>query len=84
MYFIVSMIFLPKNLSRTPSRLKKYLANYRVPLSSLLCYSGVARVPCALGQDIFLRPPSTKLTEFELKYRCKRTKTIQQDDIRSV
>jgi len=28
---------------------------------------GVARVPCALGQEIFLRPPSTKLTEFELK-----------------
>jgi len=33
--------------------------------------SGVARVPCALGQEIFLRPPSTKLTEFELKSRCK-------------
>jgi len=33
--------------------------------------SGVARVPCALGQEIFLRPPSTKVTEFELKNRCK-------------
>jgi len=33
--------------------------------------SGVARVPCALGQEIFLLPPSTKLTEFELKNSCK-------------
>jgi len=29
--------------------------------------SGVTRVPCALGQEMFLRPPSAKLTEFELK-----------------
>jgi len=29
--------------------------------------SGVVRVPCALEQKIFLRPPSTKLTEFEFK-----------------
>jgi len=33
--------------------------------------SGIARVPCALGQEIFLRPLSTKLTEFELKHWCK-------------
>jgi len=33
--------------------------------------SGVARVPCALGQEIFLRPLSTKTTEFEVKNRCK-------------
>jgi len=36
--------------------------------------SGVARVPCALGQEIFLRPLLplfTKLTEFELKNSCK-------------
>jgi len=33
--------------------------------------SGVARVLCALEQEIFLRPPSTKLTEFELKNWCK-------------
>jgi len=33
--------------------------------------SGVARVPCALGQEIFLRPPSTKIIEFELKNRCE-------------
>jgi len=36
--------------------------------------SGVARVPCALGQEIFLCSPSTKLTEFELKNRCKNVK----------
>jgi len=33
--------------------------------------SGGARAPCALGQEIFLRPPSTKLTEFEVKNMCK-------------
>jgi len=32
--------------------------------------SGVARVPCALGQEIFLRPPSTKLQSLK-KNRCK-------------
>jgi len=31
--------------------------------------SGVARVPCALG--LFLRPLSTKTTEFEVKNNCK-------------
>jgi len=37
-----------------------------------LVTSGVASVPCALGQEIFLRRfPSTKLTEFELINRCK-------------
>jgi len=25
--------------------------------------SDVVRVPCALGQEVFLRPPSTKTTE---------------------
>jgi len=29
--------------------------------------SGVARVPCALGQETFLRPPSTQTTEFKVK-----------------
>jgi len=29
--------------------------------------SGVARVPSALGQEIFLRPLSTKTTEVEVK-----------------
>jgi len=33
--------------------------------------SGVARVPCALAQEIFLRLPLTKLTELELKNWCK-------------
>jgi len=33
--------------------------------------SGVARVPCALGQEIFLRPLSAKTTEFEVKNACK-------------
>jgi len=33
--------------------------------------NGVARVLCSLGQIIFLRPSSTKLTEFELKHRFK-------------
>jgi len=33
--------------------------------------SGVAMVPCALGQEIFLRPISTKTTEFKVKNRCK-------------
>jgi len=40
-------------------------------------FSGIARVPCALGQEIFLRLPSTKLTEFELKtyvQKCGRSK----------
>jgi len=32
--------------------------------------SGVARVTCALGQGIILRPLSTKTTEFEVKNRC--------------
>jgi len=33
--------------------------------------SSVARVPCALRARNILAPPSTKLTEFELKNRCK-------------
>jgi len=33
--------------------------------------SGVARVPCALGQEIFLRSLPTNSTEFEVKNRCK-------------
>jgi len=38
-----------------------------------LLESGVARVPCALGQEIFLRPlpPSTKTTGFKVKNWCK-------------
>jgi len=33
--------------------------------------SGVARVICALEYEIFLRPQSTKTTEFEVKNRRK-------------
>jgi len=33
--------------------------------------SGVARVPCFLGQEIFLRPQSTKTTEIEVENRRK-------------
>jgi len=34
-------------------------------------HSGVARVLCALGQEILLRPLSTKASEFKVKIRCK-------------
>jgi len=33
--------------------------------------SDVARIPCALGQEIFLRSLSTKTTEFKVKNSCK-------------
>jgi len=33
--------------------------------------NGVVRVPSALGQKIFLRPPSTKTAEFKVKNRYK-------------
>jgi len=33
--------------------------------------SGVASVPCALGQEIFLRSSSTKTAKFEVKNKCK-------------
>jgi len=51
------------------------LAGRLPPLSTLLrhwlSHSGVARAPCALGKEIFLRPLSTKTTEFEVKNRRK-------------
>jgi len=40
---------------------------------------GVARVSCALGQEIFLHPPSTKTTEFEVKNRCKKAEKQKQN-----
>jgi len=40
---------------------------------------GVARVPCALGQEIFLRLLSTKITEFEVKNRCKSVKEAKTE-----
>jgi len=44
---------------------------YENPGGHGLPASGIAKVPCALGVEIFFHPPSTKLTEFELKNRCK-------------
>jgi len=32
---------------------------------------GVARVPCTLGQEIFLHPCEQKLQTLEVKNRCK-------------
>jgi len=43
--------------------------------------SGVARIPCALGQDIFLRPLSIKTTEFEVKNRCKSAEEAKPEQI---
>jgi len=43
--------------------------------------SGVARVPCALGQEIFLRPQSTKTTEFEVKHRRKSAKEAKSEHL---
>jgi len=40
--------------------------------------SGLAKVSCALGQEIFLRPPSTNVTEFEVKNRCKSAEKQKQ------
>jgi len=41
-------------------------------MAEIYCFpSGVARVPCALGQEIFLCPLPTKTTEFEVKNSCK-------------
>jgi len=44
---------------------------------SLMLNSGVARVHCALGQDILLRPLSTKSTEFEVKNTCKNLEDVK-------
>jgi len=43
--------------------------------------SGVARVPCALGQETFLRPPSTKTAEFEVKNRYKSTEVAKAEHL---
>jgi len=43
--------------------------------------SGVARVPCALGQETFFRPPLTKTTEFEVKNRCKSAKEAKAEHL---
>jgi len=39
----------------------------RIFIQYLSCSSGVARIPCALEQEIFLRSQSTKTAEFEVK-----------------
>jgi len=60
-------------LKESPRRRGTYIYHYNAKRmqykqNDFSIVSGVARVPCALGQEIFLRPsPSTKLTEFELK-----------------
>jgi len=46
-----------------------------------LASSGVARVPCALAQEIFLRPPSTKAIEFELKNIGAKVQKKQKQNI---
>jgi len=43
--------------------------------------SGIARVLCALGQEIFLRPLSTKTTEFEMKNRCKNAEEAKTEHL---
>jgi len=43
--------------------------------------SGVARVPCALEQEMFLRPLSTKTTEFEMKNRYKSAKEAKAEHL---
>jgi len=47
----------------------------------ILQSSGVARVPCALGQKTFLRLLSTKPTEFEAKNRYKNAKDAKAEQI---
>jgi len=43
--------------------------------------SGVARVPCALGQETFLRPPLTKTTEFKVKTGGKASVEAKADHL---
>jgi len=42
-------------------------------------HSGVARVPCALGQEILLRPPLTKTAKFEVKNSFKSVERANQN-----
>jgi len=41
--------------------------------------SRVAGIPCALEQEMFLRPPSTKTTKFEVKNSCKSTEEAKAE-----
>jgi len=45
--------------------------DYETFVRTISYFSGVVRVPCDLGQEIFLRPLSTKTTKFEGKKRRK-------------
>jgi len=48
------------------------------PGGSYIWYSGVARISCAMGREVFLRPSLTKSTEFEVKNRCKRAEEAKR------
>jgi len=52
-------------LSLPPPRGGAYVHRYAKIL--LILDSGLTRVPYALGQEIFLLPPSTKTAEFKAK-----------------
>jgi len=43
--------------------------------------NGVARVPCALRQEIFLRPHRKKAAEFEMKNRYKSAKEAKAKNL---
>jgi len=43
--------------------------------------SGLARIPYALGQEIFLRPPTAKLTELELKNSLKSAEEAKAEQL---
>jgi len=43
--------------------------------------SGVARVPCALGQEIFLRPPQKKLRTLKRKIGAKSEKEAKAEHL---
>jgi len=40
---------------------------------------GVARVPCALGQEVFLRPPQQKLRRLKRKIGAKSAKEAKAE-----
>jgi len=64
-----------------PWRYHKYSLYIVCEGDTVLLISGVARVLCALGQEIFLRPTSTELAKFELKNRCKSAEEAKADHL---
>jgi len=70
-----NMVWVIKSILAIGNQLPPYPSLREMKRLTILNYvargSGVAWVPCALGQEIFLRPPSTKLTKFELKNKRK-------------